>query len=164
MRRLAVALIALHLPTAAAAQAPSCMPFEITSLGGRVVVTHDQGEPGPGISDMRVGERMIGNKDGNQFGEVRWMITPLYPDHEGSPTHNLLRVFFLFDNGSMIAEGIHTPQREMHDATKVSVPNTELVILGGTGAFQRASGVIDLRPSADGNPEQLSYQVDVSCH
>ncbi|MEM9629709.1 MAG: hypothetical protein AAGA50_00190 [Pseudomonadota bacterium] len=163
MKRLGLMLISLLFPVAAFAQTPTCEPFEIVSLDGRVVATHDEGDKGPSIGDIRVGERIIGDKEGRPIGEVRWKISLLDPDHDGKPSHNLLRMFFLFDNGSILADGIHTPRNDIHDSEKVSAPKTELVVLGGTGAFRHARGVIDLLPADDGNPEHVRYEVDISC-
>lgn len=83
----------------------------------------------------------------------------LDPDHEGKPSHNLARVFFLLENGSILAYGIITPVYEMHDSEKISAPRTELVVLGGTGDFRHARGVIELLTAADGNPEQVHYRL-----
>ncbi len=163
MKPLGLVIVLSLLPTALFAQTPVCDPFQIVSLDGRVVTTHDQGDDGPSIGDLRVGERIIGDEDGNPIGEVRWKISVLDPDHDGKPSHNLLRMFFLFENGSILADGIHRPKNDLHDSEKVSAPRTELVILGGTGDFRHARGVIDLLPATDGNPEHVHYQVDVSC-
>lgn len=164
MKQFALAAALTLIPTTLLAQSPVCEPFEIVSLDGRIVTTHDEGDEGPSISDIRVGERNIGDKDGNPIGEVRWKISLLDPDHDGSPSHNLLRMFFLFENGSILADGIHSPKNTLHDSEKVSAPRTELVILGGTGEFRHARGVIDLVPAADGDPEHVHYQVDISCN
>ncbi|MEP3276817.1 MAG: hypothetical protein ABJN26_15940 [Stappiaceae bacterium] len=75
----------------------------------------------------------------------------------------LLRMFFLFEGGSVLADGILTPRNDLHDAEKVSAPRTELVVLGGTGTFRHARGVIDLLPAPDGNPEHVTYKMDISC-
>lgn len=163
MKRLGLFLISTLVPTALFAQTPTCEPFQIVSLDGRTVATHDEGDEGPSIGDIRVGERIIGDKDGRSIGEVRWKISLLDPDHGGKPTHNMLRMFFLFESGTILADGVHRPKSDLFDTEKVSAPKTELVILGGTGDFKHGHGVIELLPSADGNPEQVLYQVDVSC-
>lgn len=163
MKRFELIIILCLIPTALFAKTPMCESFRIISLDGRVVTTHDQGDEGPSIGDLRIGERIIGDEEGNPIGEVRWKISLLDPDHDGKPSHNLLRMFFLFENGSILADGIHSPKNGLHDSERVSAPRTELVVLGGTGAFRHARGVIELLPSTDGNPEHVHYQVDVSC-
>lgn len=154
--------MATGVPFAALAQ-EACQPFTLTSLEGRIVVTVDLGTEGPSLEDRRVGERIIGDVDRNPVGEVRWEITLLDPDPQGAPTHNLLRMFFFLDNGTILAEGVHTPARHMHNTDKVSINRTELIVLGGTSAFRHAQGMIEMHPDADGDPEHLVYDVDITC-
>ncbi|MEM6464539.1 MAG: hypothetical protein AAF724_21780 [Pseudomonadota bacterium] len=163
MRRTALALAALIAPTGVLAQAPDCTPFTLQALDGRVVKTHDQGDSGPSIGDLRLGERIVGDEDGNPVGELRWVITLLDPDHGGEPTHHLMRMYFLLDSGTIITEGVHALMAQMHDADRVSVAPTEMVILGGTGAFRHARGVVDYMPATDGNPEDVQFGLDISC-
>lgn len=162
MKVAALALGAVLFPMSALAQ-NACAPFDLTSLDGRVVASVDHGEQGHSIDDRRVGERIIGDANGEPIGEVRWQITVLDPDPGDKPTHSLLRMFFFFDEGTLFAEGVHQPQGDLHATDKVSANMTELVVLGGTGVFRHARGVIDMLPAADGNPETLNYAVDVTC-
>lgn len=163
MNRLLTLACVAAFPFAAVAQ-NACEPFELTSLDGRIVKTVDEGDEGPSIDDRRVGERIIGDVDKNPVGEVRWQITLLDPDPgPDGPTHNLLRMFFFFDDGTILAEGVHSPAKHLHDTDQVSAARTELIVLGGTGAFRHAKGMIEMHPGSDGNPGDVVYDVDISC-
>ncbi|MEO1733791.1 MAG: hypothetical protein AAFR45_09240 [Pseudomonadota bacterium] len=161
--KLLSAMVCAAVMSAPAFAQSACEPFDVTSLDGRIIGAVDAGEAGHSIDDRRVGERPLGDADGTAIGEARWSVTLLDPDPNGQSTHNLVKMYFLLDSGTILSEGVVAPVGDIHVAETVTVPQFELVILGGTGAFKHARGVIRVFPAADGTPDELTYKVDITC-
>ncbi|MEM9224086.1 MAG: hypothetical protein AAGB11_17020 [Pseudomonadota bacterium] len=159
----ALLVFAVAPPKAQAQQTFDCAPDALVSLGkSRVVKYYDADPKGVSIGDVRVGKRDLENEDGNSVGELRWRVTPLNagddPDHVA-----LIRRFFMLPEGMIIAEGIYSPQATINDTSKISITDGVSAVLGGTGKYRSASGVMTVTPRADGEPQKNRYVFDVNC-
>lgn len=161
---IAIAVVFI-VPSAALAQERAvCSPADMTSPGtGRVVSYYDAGAKGVSPGDARVGKRTLVDASGETVGEVRWHNTPISPSNEAEDVFFITKIYFLLSGGMIITESIIAPRATMTDVETVSTDNSKLVVLGGTGEFHSASGVVTQVVEAEGDPKRIAYTFDLRC-
>lgn len=152
--RSALALIAsFAVTTPVWADSPECGDFSVT-LERDAVEYIDHGEPGLTTGDRRVGRYFLNDDQGVRIGTMDYITTVLVPTSTGHhPLHAIGH--HLFDNGQIT----HSLIYDLTDPTSEADVAEQAVftVTGGTGAFEHASGVIQL-VERDGT-RQLSYSL-----
>lgn len=166
--RTAVSMVAMGLAMqiggAVAADDRSCGAFEVYSTGeNRQVSFVDNGPKGDSMGDQRIGVRTLVDKDGSPIGVMRWIVTVLDAAPEGKDKGiGVIRQHFLMPEGRVVVEQVYGAIADFSSTDKVTVKGGDLAVLGGTGAFETASGVMHKVRDPDGG-FGMTYQFDLIC-
>ena len=156
----AVAMLAL-LPTSLFAQ-QTCESFTARTNDDRIVTTFDAGTEGPSIGDVRVGSRALLDSDGNEVGRSRWIISPLGFDDDEVPIHYEVRAYHIYDDGVLAYVVPNTqPRTHLLQGSPTMIPDTEGIIVGGTGVFANARGTITISRTKE--PIELEFKYSIAC-
>ena len=156
--------VAMQAGSAAGSDARSCGAFEVHSTGENRKVSYvDNGLDGDSAGDQRIGYRTIRDKDGKEIGAMRWIVTVLEtaPGGEGKGT-GLIRQHFLLPEGEMVVERVYGAGATFSDTEKVTVKGGDLAVVGGTGTFKGAGGIMHKVRDPDGGLG-MTYKFDVAC-
>lgn len=157
-----IAFAALFLsPTALYAQ-QSCESFVAGTNDDRIVKTFDTGMEGPSIGDARVGSRALLDTGGNEVGRSRWIIAPLGFEDGDVPTHYEVRAYHIYDNGVLAYVVPNSqPRTNLLQGSPTMIPDTQGIIVGGTGVFAHARGTVTITRKTE--PIELEFQYDITC-
>jgi len=140
----------------------ACGPLTMTSVPGtREVHFRDQDDSG-GITpgDTRTGEMALVNADGSTAGKIHWLATVQATDADGKPTAYDEVQVFTFDDGAVFTVNQHAPAASFEETTTTIVPTgAKRRIVGGTGAYAKARGTMDI--TVDG--VDFTYRFDMAC-
>ena len=140
---LAIGLV-MPIGGALAGEGGACGSFELYSSGeDRRVGFVDQSPEGESVGDQRIGYRTLLDKDGNAFGSMRWVETMLDkgPGDEG-PNTALIRHFFQLPAGLVVVEHTYEAKSTFPNTDKIAATSGELAVVGGTGAYRNARGIM----------------------
>lgn len=143
-------------PSPAAGQEACTLPDMILTVGEVTFI--DNNEEGVGPGDNRVLIHYLSDENGEELGFVHAMSTVLHAPEPGAVT--------MYARGSVHVDGgtlhwTNTSTLEDPADTSRSTDDTfETVVVGGTGAFRHARGIIHLAPLVD-NSYDMSF--DISC-
>jgi len=133
----------------------ACGSFSLTG-GEKGVQVVDNGPAGASTGDVRAGWRKLVDKDGKMVGEVHFVATLTDPGTV-SPGDVLASQYFIaFGNSWISAVSLY----QLPDAADTSqrAGDATLVVTGGTGTFDGASGKIVIKA---GDPP--TYDFDLTC-
>lgn len=158
MRRFLPAIIAAaavcYAPFGAAAQS-ACVTFEVYAHPDDREATYvDNGDDGLSTGDQRIGSRGLVDENGETVGRMRWVTTVLVPGDE--PAESSQRVAE-FASGRIFATAANSPTRPFEDASTMAI-TAESAIVGGTGVFSHAHGVIVFDQS-----DNSKFTFDMAC-
>lgn len=119
-------------------------------------VKSDLGEPGPSVGDLSAFSATV-TKDGKAFGRlVGTKILVVLPDTDGVGTYQN-QLTFILDDGTISVAGVQSYPVDTNNAAavkKVIEGTTQRAIVGGTGAYAGAHGVLTTAPQVDGSRNQ----------
>lgn len=153
---IAAAFLCLALAsTSQAAEPPACGSFSLTG-GQKSVQVVDNGPVGPSSGDVRAGWRKLVDKDGAVVGEVHFVATLTQP---GDETHgDMLTSQYFITFGTDWISAVSLYQLPNAADTSQRAGNATLVVTGGTGTFEGATGKVVIEA---GNPP--TYVFDLHC-
>ena len=140
---------------AAEASGPEC--GTITLAGGeKIINVIDNSPEGPSPGDVRAGSRQLVDASGEPVGEVHFVATQTATPANGRGSVLASQYFVKFSNGWVASSSVY----ELPDAgdTSQHAGNAILVVSGGTGAFENASGTIVIEA---GDPP--TYVLNLTC-
>lgn len=115
-------------------------------------VKSDLGEPGPSIGDLSTFNADV-TKDGKAFGHlVGTKILVVLPGEDGVGTYQN-QLTFVLDDGTITITGVQPYPVDPNNAAavaKVREGTTQRSIVGGTGAYAGARGVLTTSEEKDG--------------
>ena len=141
--------------SAQASDGPSCGEF--TAYHEHIeAMTVDNGEPGMGVGDERYGRSRLVDENGNEIGQVYWRSSVMPGSKEGA--------FLMNGHGQTVFQNGTTTHRthyHMSDPAAGGMPIDLRVgaIIGGTGEFAGARGVLTWLPEGQGR-RKLAFDIE----
>ena len=124
----------------------------------------DVGNDGPSVGDKVVGQRGLTGEDGKPIGTFQWLATVNELDDSGVPMSSDASVIMTLDRGALFGVGTvrHGRQLETYSEGPGIVPRTTASwdIIGGTGDFSGASGMLTLEVEDSHN----IFRADLTCN
>jgi len=156
------ALTACSKDSKDAASAEKAIVLDLVS-GVPNTVKSDLGEPGPSIGDLSAFNAEV-TKDGKAFGHlVGTKILVVLPGEDGVGTYQN-QLTFVLDDGTITITGIQPYPVDPNNAAavqKVRQGTTQRAIVGGTGAYAGARGVLTTSEEKDGaRTQHLEFTVE----
>lgn len=156
-------MVLLGCSTAGTDPQPSvaCRPFTMVSDGSQRTVDHlDFGEEGLGPGDVRMGYRVLANELGVRVGHYRWINTLLDPPSgSGHGSESLMMDVLALKDGQIHTQSLLEVVQRHDDTDKPHPADFTAAVIGGTGAYSAAQGIIDVTIE----DEVLTFAVDIHC-
>lgn len=146
----------------AASSESSAIVLDLVS-GAPNTVKSDLGEPGPSVGDLSAFNADV-TKDGKAFGRlVGTKILVVLPGEDGVGTFQN-QLTFVLDDGTITVTGVQPYPVDPNNAAavqKVREGTTHRAIVGGTGAYAGARGVLTTSEEKDGGRTQhFEYTIE----
>lgn len=150
-------LLAMMSATASAQATEACRPFTVMSDGSNR--SADTAEiDGSNIRHL-AGNRSLKHADGSDAGNLYWFGTGRRSADDTGGVSRGTTILELSD-GTIFYEFVHVHQKQFQDTSqRRTVPGIAGVVIGGTGAYKYARGMVTSKP--DG--KAVVYEIDIKC-
>ncbi|WP_421722794.1 hypothetical protein [Bauldia sp.] len=157
MRSALVAVTIIAFPPIAVAEDPGLCADPDLFGHDRQVVSLDHGTDGATAGDTRTGRITLHTAAGAEAVEAMWHTTVLKRSDEGNDAY-MGEYAFEDEHGVLFGRFIHGAKFDFHQIDH-RPQSLDVAILGGLGAYQNATGLIELDLTA----EPIAYTFSVAC-
>ena len=123
------------------------------------------GEGKANVGDVRYGSRGLFDQDGMQVGTTYYVDTLLTEPKAGEVGKRDMRFTAVFEDGAIIGRYLGDEPVKGDFANAEGAWLTERVhpytIVGGTGVFAGATGVVDVKPDAKGHNTESTFRIQL---